>query len=116
VMRTLVETLHQTLIIREIVSKLMTGLTEEGREKVNNELKRIALQIVRESKDLAPVDTGRLRSSITLEEETDSNGFLRLVVGSNVDYAPFVEFGTSRQAAQPYLRPAFRSVLRSRLS
>jgi HK97 gp10 family phage protein len=51
-----------------------------------------------------------------LQEETDRNGFLRLVVGSNVDYAPFVEFGTSRQAAQPYLRPAFRSVLRSRLS
>lgn len=94
----------------------MSSLTDEGRRKVNRELKRIALQIVRKSKDQAPVDTGRLRSSISLEESRDSDGFLQLVVGSNVDYAPFVEFGTERQAAQPYLRPAFRQVLADRLS
>ena len=28
------------------------------------------------------------------------------VVGTNVEYAVHVEFGTSRMAAQPYLRPA----------
>lgn len=28
------------------------------------------------------------------------------VVGTNVEYAPYVEFGTSRMGAQPYLRPA----------
>lgn len=93
----------------------MSKLTDEGRRKVNNELKRIAIQTVREAKDRAPVDTGRLRTSITFEEEQNRNGFLKLVVGSNVDYAPFVEFGTERQAAQPYLRPALRQVLSDRL-
>jgi HK97 gp10 family phage protein len=28
------------------------------------------------------------------------------VVGTNVEYAPYVELGTHRQKAQPYLRPA----------
>lgn len=28
------------------------------------------------------------------------------VVGTNVEYAPYVEFGTSKMSAQPYLRPA----------
>ena len=27
-------------------------------------------------------------------------------IGTNVEYAPYVEFGTSKQKAQPYLKPA----------
>lgn len=54
------------------------------------------------AKQLCPVDTGRLRNSIThqqVDEKTE-------IIGSNVQYAPFVELGTRRQRAQPYLRPA----------
>lgn len=29
----------------------------------------------------------------------------RLVIGSNLDYARFLEFGTSRMQARPYVRP-----------
>lgn len=64
-----------------------------------------------------PVDTGRLRNSITHEVNTDGK-FVR--IGTNVEYAPYVEFGTGRNAhsgmggnqsrggqkPQPYLRPA----------
>ena len=49
-----------------------------------------------------PVDTGRLRNSITharLDENTE-------VIGSNVEYAPPVELGTRKMAARPFLRPA----------
>ena len=35
------------------------------------------------------------------------------VVGTNVAYAAYVEFGTSTQEAQPYLRPAARRVGRN---
>jgi len=35
------------------------------------------------------------------------------VVGTDVEYAAFVEFGTSKMKAQPYLRPAARQVARS---
>jgi len=36
--------------------------------------------------------------------QKDGNRY-RLVVGSNVPYARFLEFGTSRMAARPYVRP-----------
>lgn len=57
----------------------------------------------RYAKELAPVDTGRLRNSIThAVEESEKAAY----IGTNVEYAPYVELGTSRQKAQPYLRPA----------
>lgn len=54
------------------------------------------------AKQLCPVDTGRLRNSITHQQQ-DAN---TEIVGSNVEYSVFVEMGTRRQRAQPYLRPA----------
>jgi HK97 gp10 family phage protein len=48
-----------------------------------------------------PVDTGFLRSTGQLDREDTSP-----IVGYAADYASFVEFGTSRMSAQPYLRPA----------
>ena len=56
----------------------------------------------RYAKELCPVDTGRLRNSIAHEQINDHTE----QIGTNVDYAPFVELGTRRQKAQPYLRPA----------
>lgn len=32
------------------------------------------------------------------------------IVGTSIEYAAYVEFGTSKMAAQPYLRPAVREV------
>jgi len=49
----------------------------------------------------APVLTGALRDSI----EVDASG-LSVVVGPTVDYAPFVEFGTWKDAPQPFMGPA----------
>ncbi len=45
---------------------------------------------------------GRLRSSIS--HKTD--GKKEVIIGTDVEYATFVEKGTSRQKAQPYLTPA----------
>ena len=50
----------------------------------------------------AAVDTGNLRSSITHKVVSDEEAH----IGTNVDYAPYVERGTSKMAAQPFLRPA----------
>lgn len=49
-----------------------------------------------------PVDTGRLRASISVKEISD----LHVRVGTNVEYAPFVELGTRYKGARPYLVPA----------
>lgn len=53
------------------------------------------------AKKACPVDTGRLRNSITHETDEDA-----AYIGTNVEYAPPVEFGTIHQSAQPFLRPA----------
>lgn len=69
--------------------------------KAEADLWRLALQIQNYARLLAPVDTGRLRSSVFARR---GDGYVE--VGSNVQYAAYVEFGTRYMAAQPYLRPA----------
>ena len=54
------------------------------------------------AKQLCPVDTGNLRNSIT-HKQFDEN---TEVIGTNVEYAPYVELGTRKMRARPYLRPA----------
>jgi len=46
-------------------------------------------------------DTGRLVSSIFVETEPDA-----VYVGSSLDYAGWLEFGTSQMGARPWLIPA----------
>ena len=70
--------------------------------------------VVQRARELCPVDTGRLRNSIT--HRMGGGGFSfpgmgaavgkEVTVGSNVEYAAYVELGTSRTDAQPFLRPA----------
>ena len=62
--------------------------------------------VERGAKRYCPVDTGRLRSSITSVIGEDENGDVVVAIGTNVDYAPHIEFGTSRQTAQSFLRRA----------
>ncbi len=51
------------------------------------------------------VETGRLRNSITHQVgEQDSEPCV--YVGSDVEYANYVENGTSRMKKRPYLKPA----------
>ena len=58
----------------------------------------------------APVKTGELRSSISgsVSGSTVANCTGR--VSASARHAGFVEFGTSRMAAQPYLRPALSAI------
>lgn len=69
------------------------------------ELQRVAIKVQNAARELAAVDTGRLRSSIQHTPGTDANGPY-VDVGTNVTYAPHVEYGTQRSAAQPFMRPA----------
>ena len=64
-------------------------------------LEKVGLTAERYAKALCPVDTGRLRNSISHAVEGDS-----AYIGTNVEYAPYVEMGTVRTRAQPYLKPA----------
>lgn len=73
------------------------------------------------------VDTGRLRNSITYAvkkregeivayRDNEGAGYEQAIgygvkkdevyIGTNVEYAPYVELGTSRMPARPFIRPA----------
>ena len=55
-----------------------------------------------------PVRTGTLQASIQKEVKTDG---LNKVVGrifSDADYSQYVEFGTSKMHARPFMRPALK--------
>ncbi len=52
------------------------------------------------------VDTGRLRQSIGIDSSNLSN--LKIRVGTNVDYAAFLEFGGRTVAPRPFIRTALQ--------
>ncbi len=58
-----------------------------------------------------PRRSGRLARRVTVETTPDG---LAATVGTELDYGTFLELGTRRMAARPWLRPAFL-VLRGRL-
>jgi HK97 gp10 family phage protein len=50
----------------------------------------------------APVDTGNLRDNIAVEEVDETHA----VVTSGAEYSIYVEEGTSKMQAQPFMQPA----------
>ena len=74
----------------EIVSSVTPRFLEEASIIVQADAKR-----------MAPVKTGNLRGSIDRDVQGD-----KAVVGTNVEYAEHVEYGTRYTKEQPYLRPA----------
>jgi len=68
---------------------------------------RAAYEVEREAVGEVPVDSSRLKNSIMTQEvggavEVGSG----VKAGTEVEYAHYVEFGTSKMAAHPYLQPA----------
>ena len=70
---------------------------------IDRALEEIGLAAEGHAKRACPVDTGNLRNSIAHAVEPSEDA---VYVGTNVEYAPYVEMGTRRTAAQPFLRPA----------
>ena len=77
----------------ETQRKLEQVAAEVHGTPIVNAMKDATLLVQRGAKINAPVDTGRLRASITPEIRTMGNE-VQGVVGSNVAYAPFMELGT----------------------
>lgn len=96
---------HSEEFLRELADKIPVALEECG--------------LVAEgyAKRLCPVDTGRLRNSITHTTEENT-----AYVGTNVEYAPYVEMGTKHTHAQPFIGPSltdhvseYEAIIRDRL-
>ena len=85
------------LLKAEAKTKAMAGMA----------VAKTALDCAASAKRHAPVDTGALRNSIGTSIAGDR---MSAEIGPTVNYGAYVEFGTSRMAAQPYMGPAMDEV------
>ena len=72
----------------ESLLKKFDNLEQTDIDKV---LEKACILVENEAKRKCPVDTGQLRASIT-HNVSEGTG----VVGTNVEYAPYVEYGTGK--------------------
>ncbi|WP_109994950.1 HK97-gp10 family putative phage morphogenesis protein [Salinisphaera sp. LB1] len=115
----------QVLGIKNL-QKNLKQLAKDVKEKDLNYATRKAANPIRDkARENAPVESGRLREDIVTRKTTkyseyDSEytvGIRNRKRGRKGDpnrippavYGPFVEFGTSKQPAQPFIRPAYDS-------
>jgi len=98
---------------RDFVAGLQRAV---GQLKLETEADLLTLghRAVRNMRQLCPVDTGRLRNSIGVTVGHDSRGPY-IDVGTDLDYAPPVEYGTSVMAAQPFVRTGLAEAVRAGL-
>lgn len=115
-------------------------ILRDSKLKAQQVINKLAFQIERRAKMLAPVDTGALRASIYTNTPGKSgfNGSIiglarrgkkharvmtreveelpaaeegSAIVGSPMSYATHVEYGTYKMGARPYLTPAVQTVV-----
>ena len=105
---------------QELIKKLNKLSRGEIKTAVYKALRRGTDMIRGEAKRRAPIDTGRLRFSITARTwEENLTGVVYCDYPKNTKnskktgkpryYAPFVEYGTRKIAARPFLKPALRA-------
>lgn len=89
--------------VKEMLKKMSPAI----QQALARFLTKAGLVIKSSAKALAPVDTSNLRGSISSRPE----GIRQVIIGPNVDYAIYQEFGTKYMKAQPYMRPALEDNL-----
>ena len=99
------------MIKYELVEDNIPSIEEEVEAAVGRALEMIGLQAEKHAKEAltqqGAVDTGRLRNSVTHQVISET----AVAVGTNVEYAPYIEFGTYKMGARPYIKPAVENYL-----
>lgn len=86
--------------------KEVTNALSDSEEKA---LIKIGMILQGASKLLTPVDTGTLRDSIEYEVDKQDKSVIYGSTLTSEDYPIFIEKGTSKSKAQPYLEPALEN-------
>lgn len=89
---------------------LSADLTSAGRQigqRARAVVRKTAYDIEASAKAIAPVDTGNLKNSISHSDlRIGTSGQLVAEIGPTANYGIFLELGTSRMPAQPFMGPA----------
>ena len=97
----------------------LDALVKSAPEQIDAAVRATAFQVQAIAQSLSPVLTGANRNSIYAKTSKGNNGTPgglgdvlpdveqgEAVVGPSMEYSAFLEFGTSRMGARPYLTPA----------
>lgn len=89
--------------------KLTESLSEKilKAELAKQIVKRNGAEMHEKAQRFAPVDTGTLKRSISLD--IVDSGRTAIVRGDNVDYGVYQEYGTRYQSGTPFVGPAFKA-------
>lgn len=89
---------------------LAADLTAAGASvgsRARDVVRKTAYDIERDAKALVAVDTGNLKNSIGHSDlRLGTSGQLAVEIGPTANYGIFLELGTSRMPAQPFMGPA----------
>jgi HK97 gp10 family phage protein len=108
--------------------KVLQRLIREAPEMVDKAIRATAFDVEAQAKELAAVDTGAMRASIFTKTSKGSNApselpadkefvdptpgdppLMTAYIAPGVEYAAYVEFGTGKAAAQPFMTPAIEN-------
>ncbi|WP_373844768.1 HK97-gp10 family putative phage morphogenesis protein [Clostridium sp.] len=98
--------------VDEILNKLQQMGTNINRLE-NKALKNAAEPVLQDAKANVPVRTGKLKKGLKITNVKKKQGVKYILVGvdrgdnSEIFYGKFVEFGTSKMSARPFLQPAY---------
>jgi HK97 gp10 family phage protein len=95
-------------------------LIKTNPEQIDTAVRATAFQVQALAQTLSPIETGANRNSIytktskgnvgtpgELGDVLPAVGLCEAIIGPSMEYSAFLEFGTSKMAAHPYLIPAW---------
>ena len=92
-----------TTIELEDLDELSDEQSQALEEEVHAIVENAGDNMVTYAQGIVPVRTGNLMASIFAEVDEDN---LAVTLGATADYASFIEYGTVKMRAQPFLEPA----------
>lgn len=94
---------RKTGVTIRVLSNRLPSIPKALEAAAAREVATAGYDVEARAKQLVPVRTGTLRRSI---HTVISNNGMTATIGPSVDYGLFVEMGTHRMPARPYMRPA----------
>jgi len=94
----------------ELIAQNLNNASRQVMPRARQAMKKALDDISAGAKNRVAVDTGATKNSISTQTQGNRD-YARGEVGPTTSYAGFLERGTSRMRAQPYLRPATDAAL-----